>query len=133
MLSAGLGSYISSKVEIKLKWVVLVLVIYIILFVAGSGFAVDFIITKDLWQRFLYTVLLVIPLGFFMGMPFPKGIAAVKEKRGEIIPWVWAINGCASVIGSIAAVIISIHLGFLVVIALSAVMYVLALVSYKYF
>jgi uncharacterized membrane-anchored protein len=68
-----------------------------------------------------------------MGMPFPKGIAAVKEKRDEITPWVWAINGCASVIGSIAAVIISIHLGFLVVIALSAVMYVLALVSYKYF
>lgn len=133
MLSAGLGSYVSSKVEIKLKYVVLFLVVYIFLFVAGSRFAVDFIIAKDLWQRFLYTVLLVIPLGFFMGMPFPKGIAAVKEKRGEIIPWVWAINGCASVIGSIAAVIISIHLGFLVVIVLSAVMYVLALVSYKYF
>jgi len=77
--------------------------------------------------------LLVIPLGFFMGMPFPKGIARVKEKREEITPWVWAINGCASVIGSITAVIISIHLGFLIVIAISAVMYILALVSYKYF
>ena len=133
MLSAGLGSFVSTKFDIKLKWVILVLVIYIILFIAGFRFVEDFIISRTLWQRFLYTVLLVIPLGFFMGMPFPKGIAAVKEKRDEITPWVWAINGCASVIGCIAAVILSIHLGFLVVIAISAMMYALALVSYKHF
>jgi hypothetical protein len=133
MLSAGVGSFISSKFNVELKWVVLVLVIYIIAFTIGFRFVGDFIISKTLWQRFLYTILLVIPLGFFMGMPFPKGIARVKEKREEITPWVWAINGCASVIGSITAVIISIHLGFLIVIAISAVMYILALVSYKYF
>jgi hypothetical protein len=67
-----------------------------------------------------------------MGIPFPKGLAKVKEKKAEIIPWLWAINGCASVIGSISAVIISIHIGFLVVVGISAVLYLIALFTYEY-
>ncbi len=133
MLFSGLGSFVSSKFNIKLQYVILFIVNYIILFILTSSLVVDFIIRKDLWQRFIYSVLVVAPLGFFMGIPFPKGIDLIKEKRNEIIPWVWAINGCASVIGSITAVIISIHFGFLVVLTFSAVMYILAIVAYTRF
>jgi hypothetical protein len=93
----------------------------------------DFIISKVLWQRFLYSILLIIPLGFVMGIPFPLAIAKVKEKREEIVPWLWAINGCTSVVGSIAAVIISIHFGFFTVIGMAALIYIAALVTYRYF
>ncbi len=51
----------------------------------------------------------------------------------EIIPWLWAINGCTSVVGSIAAVMISIHLGFFVVIGIAAVIYLAAMVTYRHF
>ncbi|OQA20763.1 MAG: spermidine synthase [Actinobacteria bacterium ADurb.Bin346] len=132
MLSAGIGSYLSSRVNTRLELIISIIVVYIILFVTLSGFVIDFIIVKQLWQRAIYTVLIVFPLGFFMGMPFPKGIAAARQTRPEIIPWLWAVNGFASVIGSIAAVMISIHLGFLAVIVLSAVMYILALALYRY-
>jgi hypothetical protein len=133
MLSAGLGSYLTSRVNMRLEIIISIIVAYIILFVTLSGFAVDFIITKQLWFRVIYAIFIVFVPGFFMGMPFPKGIAQAKILRAEIIPWLWAVNGFSSVIGSITAVIISIHLGFLAVIAISAVMYILALIFYRQF
>ena len=117
----------------RLEIIISIIVAYIILFVTLSGFAVDFIITKQLWFRVIYAIFIVFVPGFFMGMPFPKGIAQAKILRAEIIPWLWAVNGFSSVIGSITAVIISIHLGFLAVIAISAVMYILALIFYRQF
>ncbi|MBU4313738.1 MAG: hypothetical protein KJ821_02950 [Actinobacteria bacterium] len=133
MLSAGVGSFISSRFKVDLRWVVAVIVIYVALFIFTFRFVGDFIISKVLWQRFLYSILLIIPLGFVMGIPFPLAIAKVKEKREEIVPWLWAINGCTSVVGSIAAVIISIHFGFFAVIGMAALIYIAALVTYRYF
>jgi len=132
MLSAGIGSFVSSRVRISLSWAVSVIVFYIIIYIFLSGYIHSFIISKVLWQRFLYTVLFVFPLGFFMGIPFPAGLAKAKARKAEIIPWLWAVNGCASVVGSIAAVIISIHIGFLFVVAVSAGLYLTALFVYKY-
>ncbi len=132
MLSAGLGSYLSSRFRFDLRLVILILVSYIAVFIWSFPFVSDFIISKDLWQRFFYTILLIMPAGFFMGIPFPTGISKAKQKRKEIIPWLWAVNGCASVIGSIAAVIISIHFGFFIVIGISVLLYILALISYKF-
>ena len=132
MLSAGIGSYLSSRFRFDLRLIILILVSYIAAFIWGFPFVSDFIISKDLWQRFFYTAVLIMPAGFFMGIPFPTGISKARQERKEIIPWLWAINGCASVIGSITAVIVSIHFGFLIVIGIAALLYILALVSYHY-
>jgi hypothetical protein len=133
MLSAGLGSFTISRIKIDMLWVVLFIVLYIGAFVFLSGYIQDFIVSKTLWERLLYSVLLILPLGFFMGMPFPNGLSKAKERKPEIIPWLWAINGCASVVGSISAVIVSIHFGFLIVLGISALLYTGALVIYKRF
>ena len=133
MLAAGAGSFLSSRVRIDMRWVVGFIVAYIILFISSFGYIGDLMISKVLWQRFLFSILAIAPLGFAMGIPFPSAIARVKEKREEIIPWLWAINGCTSVVGSIAAVIISIHFGFFVVIGIAALIYIIALITYRYF
>ncbi|MFC2159955.1 hypothetical protein ACFLQS_04495 [Actinomycetota bacterium] len=133
MLAAGIGSYITGRFRVDIRWVVGTIVGYIIIFVFGFSYIGDFIISKVLWQRFIYSVLLILPLGFVMGMPFPLAITKVKRSRKEIIPWLWAINGCTSVVGSIAAVMISIHLGFFVVIGIAGVIYLTAMVTYRHF
>ncbi len=133
MLAAGAGSFLSSRVRIDMRWVVGFIVAYIILFISSFGYIGDLMISKVLWQRFLFSILAIAPLGFAMGIPFPSAIARVKEKREEIIPWLWAINGCTSVVGSIAAVMISIHFGFFVVIGIAALIYIAALITYRYF
>jgi len=133
MLAAGIGSYITSRFRVDIRWVVGIIVAYIIIFIFGFSHIGDFIISKVLWQRFLYSTVLIFPLGFVMGMPFPLAIAKAKRSRKEIIPWLWAINGCTSVVGSIAAVMISIHFGFFVVIGIAALIYLAAMLTYRYF
>ena len=133
MLSAGIGAFLSSRCRINLKWVVIAIVAYIAVFILSFSYICNFIISKVLWQRFIYITLLVIPLGFFMGIPFPAGLSKAKEARGEIIPWLWAVNGCCSVVGSVVSVIIAIHFGFSIVISIAALIYIAAFLSYRKF
>ena len=47
--------------------------------------------------RLLATVVLLTPLGFLMGFPFPLGLRLLKEMRVEnYIPVMWCINGSTS-------------------------------------
>ncbi len=73
--------------------------------------------------KILISVLLIAPLGFFMGMPFPLGLALLGEKQPELIPWAWGINGCASVLSSILVILFAIHWGFTVVIVSAVILY----------
>ena len=56
-------------------------------------------------------LLLIAPLAFFMGMPFPLGLARLTQGSDALIPWAFGINGCASVIAAILATLLSIHIG----------------------
>jgi hypothetical protein len=61
-----------------------------------------------------------------MGVPFPTGMAHLAATSEAAIPWAWAINGFASVVGAVLATLLAIHLGFAKVILLAVVMYALA-------
>lgn len=67
--------------------------------------------------------LVLAPLGFLMGMPFPTGLRLVKT-----VEWAWALNAAASVLGSVMAMIIAIHYGLTVTLVCAAVAYLLAAV-----
>ena len=69
---------------------------------------------------------LVAPLAFCMGMPFPLGLARLAARAPGLIPWAWAINGCASVIGAVLAALLAVHFGFAAVVALAVVLYLVA-------
>ena len=63
--------------------------------------------------RWAMTVLLLVPLGFLMGIPFPLGIRLLKETHTEDhIPWMWGINGVSSVLGAVVTIVIAMSLGF---------------------
>jgi hypothetical protein len=72
------------------------------------------------------SVFLIAPLAFLMGMPFPLGLSLVSHRCPAWIPWAWAINGCASVISAILATLLAIHLGFIVVVFMAVLLYLLA-------
>ena len=76
--------------------------------------------------KIVLTLALIAPLSFCMGMPFPLGLAGVARQMPDMIPWVWGINGCTSVLSAILATILAIHYGFTVVIGLALVLYGLA-------
>lgn len=69
---------------------------------------------------------MVAPLAFFMGMPFPLGLGAVAERSADAVPWVWAVNGFASVVGAALAAVLGVHVGFAGVALVAAVLYLVA-------
>jgi hypothetical protein len=77
--------------------------------------------------RILISIAIIAPLAFCMGMPFPLGLGRLADYAPDLIPWAWAINGCASVISAVLATLLAIHLGFSTVIAVALVLYALTL------
>jgi len=72
--------------------------------------------------RILIAGTLIFPLGFFMGMPFPKATLRV----GELIDWGFAVNGAASVLGSVLVLMVAFTWGFSVALILAAATYLAA-------
>jgi hypothetical protein len=85
--------------------------------------------------RLLVSGVLLIPLGFVMGMPFPTGLRALAavpapdspSVQDNAVEWAWAMNAAASVLGSVLAMVIAIQFGLTVTLACGAVAYLLAL------
>lgn len=71
--------------------------------------------------------LVILPLGFVMGMFFPVGVRILGLHSESTIPWAWSLNGCASVVGSVLAVVIALSYGFKAVLCAAALAYALAL------
>jgi spermidine synthase len=134
LVFAGLGSGSVTRIQRRLKsnsWSAVdlavaaissIALIYLIILptLLASGTALPMIF------KLLITLVLIAPLAFFMGMPFPLGLARLAEHTPEIIPWAWGINGCASVLSAILATIIAIHFGFQAVIGFAVMLYVIA-------
>lgn len=76
--------------------------------------------------KILLTLLLVAPLAFCLGMPFPLGLAAVAARAAPLVPWAWGINGFASVVATLLATLLAIHWGYAMVLLLAAALYVAA-------
>jgi len=87
------------------------------------------------WGRAAAAVLALFPLGILMGLPFPFGLQQMAgkdqaQRAPGLVPWAWAVNGCASVIASVLAAILSLTYGFSLVLWLGAAAYAGALGVY---
>jgi len=69
---------------------------------------------------------LIAPLAFFMGMPFPLGLARVWLHARALVPWAWGVNGCASVLGAVLANLIAMSWGFSSVVLAASLLYAAA-------
>jgi hypothetical protein len=83
--------------------------------------------------KIVISVLLIAPLALCMGVPFPTGLRRLADTREAAIPWAWAINGFASVVGAVLATLLAIHLGFAAVIMLAALLYAAASLALRRF
>ena len=84
----------------------------------------------SLAARMLLSIILIAPLGFCMGMPFPLGLASISIGAAPLTPWAWGINGCASVVSAVLASLLAIHFGFNLVILIAMTCYLVAAASY---
>jgi hypothetical protein len=121
---SGIGSLAAAKLSPRFTLPLLFGVI--LLYPLGLPLLFGAALGASLTGRLVVTCLSLAPLGFLMGIPFPGGLEWLRVRAPGLIPWAWAINGCASVLASILAAMIALSTGFSWVLAAGATAYGLA-------
>ncbi|MGA9449189.1 MAG: hypothetical protein WBV26_22300 [Candidatus Sulfotelmatobacter sp.] len=141
MLSSGAGSLFSRRwlPRTELAWMPITLVISALLvdvFFLPHWLAAW--VGLGFYYRLVVSGLLLAPLGFVMGMPFPTGLRALAAdpvlgistaaaNDDNVVEWAWAMNAAASVLGSVLAMVIAIQFGLNVTLGCGVAAYLLAL------
>jgi spermidine synthase len=132
LVFAGAGSHYSKKlvaargVVAGLKIVIVAIVVIGTIYSLLLDVILPSFISLPVMVKVLVTAVLIAPLAFAMGMPFPTVLGYLHDKDTKLIPWVWGVNGCASVISAVLAMLMAIHAGFVFVVAVALVLYILA-------
>ncbi len=123
----GVGSFISEKfrdrevLSLRVAFFLVFLVSMVLMFSLPHIFSV--FLGDPFWIKVIITILLLIPLGLVMGMPFPLGLLLVHKRSKNLVGWVWGINGFATVVGSVLTVLISLYFGFEMVFIVASLLY----------
>ena len=112
LLSSGAGSYFTAQITVdsvaragvrRLVVAVAVLAIFGLVTPAVAQ-AIEPLPTAS---RVLASIALLFPIGFMMGMAFPIGMTAAASRAEALTPWLWGLNGAASVLASVLSVCIA--------------------------
>jgi hypothetical protein len=133
LLSSGMGSLASRTwiADYRRIWLPLcVIVLAILIYTGALPLLLDRLVGAPFLAKLIISAVVLVPLGFAMGMPFPtglRGLASNARPDENSIEWAWAMNAASSVLGSVLAIVIAIQFGLNVTLACGAAAYFLAL------
>ncbi len=136
LIFAGLGSSYSKRLsELKgysksARYGIVGIFVFGLFYVLTLDHIFGFLLTQTDSIKIAASVVLIAPLAFAMGMPFPMGLSELGRHSESLIPWAWGVNGCASVISAVAATLVAIHFGFTVVMIMALLFYLAAYLSF---
>ncbi len=137
LLSSGAGSYLSisakniSNKNLLIKFLLLIIAVLIIGIITNK--VTYFTRHFDTNMRIIVSILLISPIGFFMGMCFPIGMKFINENNSLLIPWLWAVNGAASVTTTVLAVAVAMNFGISYSYWTGLACYIIAFISFTRF
>ncbi len=123
LAAGGVGSYCSGR--FRMGRVCLTVAALGVVYAFVLPLVVPALLALDLWARIVIAVLLVAPLGFAMGMPFPSGLRKTGQGLPEP-PFYWGLNGILSVVGSLGTMVLAVTFGFQVAMLAGCACYVVA-------
>jgi hypothetical protein len=109
LAAGGVGSYCSGRFHIGR--VCLGVAVLGAVYALALPRVVPALLSLELPARIAIALVLVAPLGFAMGMPFPSGL----RKTGIDLPappFYWGLNGILSVVGSLGTMVLAVTCGF---------------------
>ncbi|HTN27760.1 MAG TPA: class I SAM-dependent methyltransferase [Burkholderiales bacterium] len=129
--STGLGSVASERwrgrIGARLRVPVVAAAVAVGIYSAAVLPAIGQFATLVLWQRVLLTLALIAPCGFLMGFCFPLGMRRMRELGLDAaLPWMWALNGGASVVAAFVAILLSMETSITACVRTGALLYVAA-------
>ena len=134
ILFTGAGSLLSERMAFRSPWSRRVPALLAAGAVAGYLAAVPLLThgfaSGGLPVRVAVSLLLVAPPALFMGLCFPAGVRAMQAGgRAGMLPWMWALNGAASVLGTFAGLVAAMEFGLIACVSSGAATYLIAAAS----
>ena len=135
LLSSGIGSFYSKRIvkdnPERLRIVLLMIVILVPVLGYFAGLVSDLGPAWPLAMKMLTTVMVIAPLGFLMGIPFPTGLATLEGWEKSAVRWGWSMNAASSVLGSAMAIFFAIYLGLYQTLVMGGLLYLVAAWIYR--
>lgn len=132
--SLGAGSFLSKRwvgrERRALPLALLFVACIVVLYKTALPGVLDRTIGMSLPLRIALTIALLAPLGTTLGVFFPLGIRRAAEIHPDLVPWAWGVNGCASVVASVASIILAMELGFVAVWVSSLAIYAVGVAAF---
>ncbi|MCK6556434.1 hypothetical protein L6Q96_17925 [Candidatus Binatia bacterium] len=131
LLASGIGSYLTGRLAMfantrgALRGLLAVLVLLNVFYIFGLPATFRAFLGTELPIRIGVAMLLLMPAGLVMGTFLPLGMRVVGERAPAVIPWAWAANGVASVVGSILCIVLAISIGFRAVNGIALIVYLI--------
>ena len=130
LIGSGIGSLLSNRFSVlRSPLTLLAITLLVAAYSLGISPVSDLIAPQPLLKKAALGFAFLIPLGLPMGIPFPVGIKNLGENAPELIPWAWAVNGCASVLAPILTIMLAMAVGFQAVMWMGAGAYFLAFLT----
>ena len=133
LLSSGLGSLATARLSDSAKSStrsLLLLVVVLVAFGSSTPLVIRYFDAASVAVRIAVAVAILLPIGFVMGMAFPIGMRRALSDAPSIAPWLWGVNGAASVCASVLVVVIALGAGISAAFWVGAACYVIAFVAY---
>jgi hypothetical protein len=122
LFASALGSYYSKRLLGRMP-VPVITPFLLLVYAFFLNKLLTYAVAWPLWMRCGVAFCVILPLGFTMGMFFPAGVRILSRSFKGAIAWAWSVNGCASVVGSVLAVVVALSYGFKTVLCLAALAY----------
>jgi spermidine synthase len=124
LIFSGLGSLLLKNIELSIITVGIALMAGAQLI--GLPLVFDALLDFSDPARVALSVVLIAPLAFLMGAPFPRGLEMVRSQAPPLGSWAWGVNGFASVVAPPVATLLAISFGFKIVMIIAVLLYLLA-------
>ena len=134
LFSAGIGSVVSKKLRFldagRWKMIFSGILIFGILLILTYNTIFAWCLGTTLPVRLAVAFLMILPMGLFMGMPFPLGMVYLGKIEPKGIPWAWGMNGFFTVFGGYLSLVFSFVAGFRNALFLGLGVYFLAFIIF---
>lgn len=116
LISTGLGSHCSKRLFesgwLTIKKTALVTAAMLSVYTVLLPWVIHRLLGVSLMAKVCVTFMMIIPLGFCLGIFFPQGLKVLDRQNKTLIPLVWGLNGYMGILGSLLSIYFSTIFGF---------------------
>lgn len=126
LAASGIGSLLSQRLPLPAG--LGIIAVYLVVLQAARPWLMEMTLGWSVGWRAALVILLLTPLGICMGTAFPGGLRWMVRQPAnqDWVPWIWGVNGAASVMSAILAALLALSFGFSVALKLGMFCYLAA-------